>query len=67
MGKNREKYFRCPKCGDLETKTGMMESINGGGLGMCYCEFDNGRTLIPYDEITKKEYNARLKEKELKK
>lgn len=63
MGKNREKYFRCPVCGDLETKTGIMKSISGGGLGMCYCQFENDRQLIPYEEIKKEEYEARLKER----
>ena len=67
MSKKREKYFMCPSCGELETQTGMMEAISSGGQGMCYCEFDNGRILVEYEEITKKEYEARLKEKELSK
>jgi len=44
-----------------------MKSVGSGGLGMCYCQFDNNRTLIPFEEITKVEYESRLKEKELKK
>jgi transcription elongation factor Elf1 len=62
MSKNREKYFRCPKCGQLTTKTAILEECSNGGQGMCYCQFDNGRILIQYDEITKEEYEARQKE-----
>ena len=64
MGKNREKYFRCPECGALETKTGMLKSVGNGSLGMCYCKFDNSpRILTAFEEITKKEYEARLLER----
>lgn len=41
----------------------MLKSVGSGGMGMCYCQFDSGRTLIPFDEITKKEYEARLLER----
>jgi len=63
MSKNREKYFRCPQCGALTTKTEIYKEISSGGQGMCYCEYDNGRVFIQYDEITKDEYEARQKEK----
>lgn len=46
----------------------MMKSIGNGSLGMCYCKFDNSpRILVPFEEITKVEYESRLKEKDLKK
>jgi anaerobic ribonucleoside-triphosphate reductase len=51
MGKNREKYFRCPKCGELTTKT----DILNGKQGMLCCNKE-------WDEISKEEYEARLKE-----
>ena len=54
MGKNREKYFRCPRCGDVLTKTEMLKRNNDG---ICPCN------SILYDEMTKEEYEARLKEK----
>ena len=63
VGKNREKYFLCPVCGDLETKTGMLKLHGSGGLGMCYCQYKNDRQLISCTEITKTEYESRLKER----
>lgn len=63
----REKYFMCPQCGELTTWTAILDECGSGGQGMCYCEYDNGRVFIEYEEISKKEYEARLKEKLLKK
>jgi len=63
MSKNREKYFLCPVCENLETKTGLLKTASSGGLGMCYCQYENDRQLISYVEISKKEYESRLKQK----
>jgi hypothetical protein len=42
----------------------MLKSIGSGSLGLCYCKFDNNpRILTAFEEITKKEYEARLLER----
>jgi transcription elongation factor Elf1 len=56
MGKNREKYFRCPHCGELTTKTEILNGIQGM---LCCCKSNGGQIR---DEISKEEYEARLKE-----
>jgi len=61
MGR-REKYFLCPRCESVRTKTEIDKAISRGGYGMCCCDFDNGRVCVEYEEIKKMEYDARLKE-----
>ena len=59
---NREKYFICPSCGDLKTRTELTQEVSSGGYGMCDCKVENASIFTEYDEITKKEYETRLKE-----
>jgi len=50
----KEKYYICPNCGELNTETQILEEVVGGSCGMCYCEFDDRRTLNKYKRISKK-------------
>ena len=50
----KEIYYICPNCGALNTETLLLEEVNGGSCGMCYCEFDNERILNKYKKINKK-------------
>jgi len=34
-----KKLYRCPKCGDIITDQELEWRMEGGGMGMCYCEF----------------------------
>ncbi len=63
--KMKEVYYKCPICKDITTEKEILEEASSGGMGMCYCQFDNGRILIKWKKITKNEYN-KLKKKELK-
>jgi uncharacterized Zn finger protein len=58
MGWGREKYFRCGICGDLTTRSDILKAQPDSKLSICYCE-DCG---IPFYEIPKREYKARIKE-----
>jgi uncharacterized Zn finger protein len=62
MSWHREKYFRCNKCGDLQTTSDIQKAQKQSPLSMCLCSHNKGKTLIPYDEISRKEYNVRLQE-----
>ena len=66
MSKNREKYFLCPQCGALTTKSEILKDCSSGGMGMCDCLFFNGRIFTEYNEITKDEFDARIKERKMK-
>ena len=62
----REKYFICPNCGDVKTRTELNRESTAGGYGMCDCKQNNG-VYVQYEEIKKPEYEARLKEMGAKK
>ena len=57
MVKIKEKYYKCPKCGDTTTWTDILEECGSGGAGMCYCEYNNGRILYKWIRISKDKYN----------
>ena len=52
----KEKYYLCPDCNDLVIETQILEEIGNGGLGMCYCKFNQGRILVPYKRISKNKF-----------
>ena len=54
MKKLKESCYICPICGDLTTETKILEEVSGGSCGMCYCEFDDRRTLNKYKKINRK-------------
>lgn len=53
-----EKYYICTKCGYLTTETQILKDLETIGSGdMCVCQFDRGRILIKYTEISKEAYD----------
>lgn len=55
----KEKYYRCPQCGELTTESRILAKIEYTRVGnMCLCEWANRRRLIKYEEITFEEYVA---------
>jgi hypothetical protein len=34
-----EKYYICPSCGELTTKTQIEREMEYGGMGLCWCEY----------------------------
>lgn len=45
-----ERLYRCPVCGDIVSEQEIEESMQSGGMGMCYCQYKDGqRILIEYD------------------
>ena len=64
----REKYFMCPRCENITTKTEIDKEKNSIGYGVCNdCTLKNGNKLVEYEEIGKTEYFARKEERRGKK
>lgn len=74
MAKKKERFFICPVCGELKTWKEILKDCEGGGVGLCTCEFtafewseEHGldvwcpRIYTEYEEIGKELYD-RLKE-----
>ena len=64
MIKFREVYYICPNCKDLTTLTQVLDEVDEGSCGMCYCEFNNGRILHKYKRISKKKLEELKSKKE---
>lgn len=63
----KEKYYLCLNCGDIVTETKLLKVCSNGGMPYCYCEFENGKVLIGYKKIGKKEWEKlELKKLEIK-
>lgn len=55
--KFKEKYYKCPNCGELSTYTEQIEACSSGGMPYCYCKYgEEGRVFVGYKRISKKEY-----------
>ena len=73
----KERYFKCPSCGEVTTQSKIDYEVEFcGSVGMCYCEYmesfinDQGhkdvwypRVFVKYEEITKEEYDRLRKQK----
>lgn len=50
-------YLVCKNCGELSSIKEELNAIEKhGSQGMCYCEYDNGRTFLPFYRINKELY-----------
>ncbi len=49
----KEKYYKCPDCGNLTTETNLLDACSNGGMPYCYCKFDEGRIFVGYKKISK--------------
>lgn len=53
----KEKFYKCRECEDITTRSEILDECGCGGAGMCYCQYDNDRILIPWKRISKKLYD----------
>lgn len=47
----KEKYYICTNCGELTTETEIMCSAEGGGMGLCWCEYCDMQWDEKYDSF----------------
>lgn len=48
-----KRLYRCPHCGDVLTDAEYEELLTQSGMGYCYCDFMNDRTLFEYEVFVK--------------
>lgn len=56
----KELYYQCPQCGDVVTKTWIMNGMKNGVIGMCYCDYLEKKVMYKYKKISKEDYHKFL-------
>lgn len=51
-----ERFYKCPECGSITTRSEILEECGGGGLGMCTCQYDIDKVFLKWKNISRDEY-----------
>lgn len=46
MSDTNQIKYRCPECGKVITHDELMDEINSGSMGMCYCEYTQTNRIL---------------------